>query len=400
MSFILQLFHAPQVRTVAKAVAFIDAGPPPSAQNRARFEAFRDDILRTYPDEAGGNPGDGIGAVWPEGWAHALTEEAVLVIAVATDRVNANFMRHVGHAAARAGLHVLDPQGGRLYRADATCIDLDGKEAPVGAPQPPEPVRPLPKNITAQALGQYLSAAFLARRPGLGLVASQWNNSFTDMDRTVGAVGQRITFYVSTRTEEALIGVTIELFCPAVTGVWQRLLGECMAAYLDRHVRRGRPAADLSLRTDDFVDPPGDLATELGARKYAHVHTFAEADAFVTRFDRWFAEQGAAALERLSSPAALAAIALTEHQRKWLYLRNELHIDDIFSRMVLAGAFDAARKGEWVAALRDHQKRTGPGFGKDPIEPDRKTVFEDMVTLLDSDAFAAEAARLRVAAGG
>jgi len=44
-------------------------------------------------------------------------------------------------------------------------------------------------------------------------------------------------------------------------------------------------------------------------------------------FDRWFAEQGAAAFERLSSPAALAGIALTEHQRKWLSLRNELHID-------------------------------------------------------------------------
>jgi len=51
--------------------------------------------------------------------------------------------------------------------------------------------------------------------------------------------------------------------------------------------------------------------------------------------------------------------------------------------MVLAGTFDAARKGEWAAALRDHQRHTGPGFGKDPIVPDRKTVFEDLVTLLD-----------------
>lgn len=115
----------------------------------------------------------------------------------------------------------------------------------------------------------------------------------------------------------------------------------------------------------------------------------------MARFDRRFGEKGAQALERLTTPVALATIALTEHQRKWLYLRNELHIDEIFSRMVLAGAFDSVRKVEWVEALRDHQRRTDPGWGKDPIEPDRKTVFEYMVNLLDSEAFAIEAARLR-----
>src|SRR4051812_34569040 len=119
MSFTLVLLHAPGLRTIAQAEAFIDRPSADSDDHLARFEAFRDDILRVYPDNSDVDD-DEVDNAWPEGWSHCLGRQATLAFAVDTDHVDDNLMRHLGHAAARAGLHLLDQQEGRLYRSDAT----------------------------------------------------------------------------------------------------------------------------------------------------------------------------------------------------------------------------------------------------------------------------------------
>lgn len=392
MSFTLQLFHAPGVRTIAQAEAFFSSGPPASEADRARFNAFRDDILRVYPDNSDADP-DEVDNAWPEGWAHDLGGDAVLVFAVATDYVDDNLMCHLGHAAARAGLHLLDPQEGRLYRSDATSIDMHGREQGLGTPLPPLPKQRLPRSLTVEALGSHLAAAFIARHPELGFVASQWRG-FAELERTAGQVKQRVTFSVSLRTETAMVGVSMAFFCPSLCAAWERLLGERVAAHMAVQHKNPRRRPELSLHTDDFVDPPSKLATELGRRQYAHVRSLAEAEAFVARFDTWFTREGAAAFERLTTPAGLARLALTDYQMHWLYYANDLSIEEMFSRLVLVGTFDAQRKEDWMKALRDHRKRQGRPGGADSIVPDRDTALEDLAGMIGGTAFAAEAASL------
>lgn len=133
MSFVLQFFPAPEVRTIAQADAFFARKLPSEEANRARFTAFREDILRTFPDNSEEDTNE-VDNVWPEGWADKLDGDAVLVVQVATDFVDENLMRHIGHAAARAGLHLLNPQDGCLCRADGTSFDMNVTEQAIGSP--------------------------------------------------------------------------------------------------------------------------------------------------------------------------------------------------------------------------------------------------------------------------
>ncbi|HEY4370363.1 MAG TPA: hypothetical protein VGN52_00345 [Burkholderiales bacterium] len=392
MSFTLQIFHAPAVRTIAQALAFFDNPPPAAAANRARFNAFRDDILRVYPDNSEADD-DEVDNAWPEGWSHDLGEDAVLVFMVATDYVDENLMRHLAHAAARAGLHLMDEQSACLYRTDGTSIDMQGREQPVGKPVPPRPKQRLPKDLTAEALGSHLTAAFIARHPEAGFVPRQ-SRYFAEMERSIGGVTQRIRFAVSLRTEEAMIGTSMEFFCPALAGVWERLLAEHVAAHAQTQRANPGRRPELSLTLHDFDEPPGKNVDWWRVSNYAHVHSLAEADAFIAGFSDWYTKTGAAALARLVTSAGLARLALSDFQMQLMLSANNLSAEEMFARLVLIGAFDLKRKEEWMAALRDHRKRQGKPGGADSIVPDRDTALEKLFGLLGGAAFAAEAARL------
>ena len=397
MSFILQLFHAPQVRTIAQADAFIDSHQPPAEANRARFIAFRDDILRTYPDNSDADDDDEeADNVWPEGWSDELDGDPVLVFAVDTDSVDENLLWHIAHAAARAGLHLLDPQNGCLYRADGISIDMEGTEERIGTPQPPRAKQRLPKDITEERLGAYITAGFIARHPEAGFAAGPSpSRSFASIERTLGGVKQRIRFYISLRTEEALIGTSIELYCPNLAAVWERLLAEHVAAHVA--TQRGNPGRrpDLSLDAHDFDEPPGKNVDWWRRSDYQYVRSMADADAFIARFEAWYTQKAAPALARLTTPTGLARLALSDYQMKLIGSANNFSIEEMFGRLVMIGAFDAARKEEWMAVLRDHRKRQGKFGGADSIVPDRNTALEKLFGMLGGAAFAAEAAQLR-----
>jgi hypothetical protein len=392
VSFTLVVFHAPGVRTIAQAEAFIGSRPAASDDHTVRFEAFRDDILRVYPDNSDADVDD-VDNAWPEGWSHPLGREAALAFAVDTDHVDDNLMRHLGHAAARAGLHLLDRQEGRLYRSDATTIDLHGHEQALGAPQPPRALQRLDQALTEDAVGRHITAAFVARHPGLGFEARQ-ANGFAELERTRSGVTQRIAFFVSRRTEEAMVGVSMAFSCPRLGESWARLLGERVQAYWLQRQALPRPRPDLTLHTDDFAQPASPLATELGRRQYARMRSWAEVDAYVERFDAWFVREGAAAFEALTTPAAFAHLALTDHQLEWLFLANDLFIDEMLARLLLVGVFDAQRLDAWMKGLRDHRQRQGGRRRVAGFVPDENAALEALAGLIGSDAFAAEAARL------
>lgn len=394
MSFTLVLLHAPGLRTIAQAEVFIDNPSADSDDHKARFDAFRDDILRVYPDNSDVDD-DEVDNAWPEGWSQPLGRKATLAFSVDTDHVDDNLMRHLGHAAARADLHLLDRQEGRLYRSDATTIDLRGHEQALGAPQPPQPLRRLDKAISEVALGRHITEAFAARHPELGFEAHQ-NGGFAELERTRAGVTQRIVFSVSLRTEEARVGVWMGFTCPRLSESWAALLGERVAGYMLERKVAPRPRPDLTLHTDDFVQPSSALAKELGRREYARMSSWAEADAYVARFDAWFVREAAAAFEALTTPAALARLALTDHQLEWLFLANDLFIDEMFGRLLLAGVFDPQRTDAWMKGLRDHRRRQGGTRRPAGIVPDQESALEALFGMIGGDAFAAEAARLSV----
>ena len=139
MSFVLQLLHAPGVRTLADAVAAADAaaGRPASAEDRLRFERFRQRVTRSYPDLSDiDEDGDDPRNVWAEGLGGAV-DRAVWVLAPKTSAVDEVLMGHVALAAAAADLLVLDGQNAHLYRPDRKRVDAQGRITELATPPRP-----------------------------------------------------------------------------------------------------------------------------------------------------------------------------------------------------------------------------------------------------------------------
>jgi hypothetical protein len=127
MSFILQLFHAPKVKTLGEAESFIRSPRNGTFEDHERFEAFVKAITAVYPDLSDeDDDGDDDRNVWGSGISAGSIGKAVLVISPKTQLVELELMMKLAEVAAESGLHVLDPQNALLFRDDRHVVNARG----------------------------------------------------------------------------------------------------------------------------------------------------------------------------------------------------------------------------------------------------------------------------------
>lgn len=122
MSYVLHLFHDSDVETVEQATHRVyDDEPPHDPADAARFAALSRDLALVFEDAgADGAPG----ALWPEGVAPP-GDDVCWNLAIASEHATPGLLSAVGALAARADLHLLDPQLGILFRRDFRVVQGD-----------------------------------------------------------------------------------------------------------------------------------------------------------------------------------------------------------------------------------------------------------------------------------
>lgn len=393
MSFILQVFHAPEARTVEQADAAMDALEGASFGDRARFSRFITALTAIYPNS------DDEDAAFPEGLTTDYLDDAVFVFAVNLDRLDENLMAHVATCAGAEGLHVLDPQNGLLYRSDRQVVDMQGRAWRLPAPQPvtpPPPRKPLPEDMAEDNVLERLQAELCRRLAHEGFERDpRWG----DPRRMRGAVQQSIDLGVLGGYDEVTLRGSIGLRCRPVTRVWLKGLGADGATYVNQLAEMGWRFPDIRLFSSQLRLPPSQAAQELGMAKFAFERDWDGVMAWLDRWMAWLEAEGLEDLARMDRPAGIASYVLNETQLQMMFRRNDLSPSELFHRYVLVGTYDRARKDEWIRGFWDHHSRS-PLRSENRDTPVRiyhqfKPKAERFLAWLDTEEFAREAERLR-----
>jgi hypothetical protein len=254
MSLILQLFHAPQLRTLEQAVAATDQSRPATAEEQALFKRFQMEITRVYPDLSEQDvDGDDDNNVWNDGLSLEDVQRAVCVIAPKTHCVGENLMAHIATAASKADLHVLDPQNALLYRSDRMVVERNGVSSPLRTPAPrrTRTRTTTPTELTASAVLHRVVSRYCQAFAAQGF--AHFHPDFAGFAvRVIGDVEQSVHFSVSERSGEFMLGLHFSFRCPRVSRVWQDALGDEVAVYLQLFGTLRNPLQDVTFSPTSF----------------------------------------------------------------------------------------------------------------------------------------------------
>lgn len=332
MRFILQLFYAPAIRTVSEAQALTARRREATASQLARFRAFADAV-----EQAGA-----------AGLEVDVAEDAVLVVTLARP-VDRALHGHIVRSAALAGLHMLDPQNNRLYRADGSLVRADGSVKP--APMPPEAPA-----LTSDAVLAHVRARFAERFVAQGFVPG----SGQTVVRRGETVDQKVCFDAEPQGAAVLLRASVAFQCPDVSHVWQDALGDAAAPTPQRVSTE--PPPDVTLKPSELTlgpERPPDVA---------EVHSLQDADRWTDTFCTWFAGTALPRLNAVRRAADLGALALSDTQLRQLPRRQDLPPGEQFSRLVLAAAFDPERLALWTDALRGRSSAGNSGHDRQRLD--------------------------------
>lgn len=393
MSFILQVFHAPQARTIEEADTAMGALGDASFGDRARFTRFIEALTAIYPNS------DDEDAAFPEGLTADHLDDAVYVFAVNLDRLDENLMAHVATCASAEGLHVLDPQNGLLYRSDRQVVDVRGRSWLLPAPRPasaPPARKKLPDDMTEKSVLDRLQAELCRRLAREGFERDpRWG----DARRTRGPVQQSIDLGVMLGYDEVTLHGSLGLRCRPITRVWLKGLGADGATYVNQLAGMGWRFPDMRLFASELRTPPSDAASPIGRARFTCAHDWDEVDAWLDRWIAWVETEGLEDLARMDRPGGVARYVLDSRQLESMFRRNDLSPSELFHRYVLVGAYDRPRKDEWIRGFWDHYSRSdlrSPNT-QTPVKiyHQFKDKAERFLAWLDTDEFTREAERLR-----
>ncbi len=404
MSFLLDFFHAQDIFTIDEAVAFINNPPKATKADFARFRQFISDITAIYPDYSG-QGSDSQENIWPEGLNNEFSDDddTVYVVALRTDLIDANLMSHIGNAAARAQLHILDQQNGLLYRIDRMVVDMNGDETPLQTPLDIQPrLYDIPfVQITKKDILNYAKDSFCQRFASHGFKFSASSPIRFFIARTIGEVKQTVVFFAHKEHKDpgperylggAILRATLSLGCPAVSQIWKNALGNTIVPYLAREEKRGAADRDFSLNTDELFSMPSVLA-----RRFGHYWTapawrsLAEIDRWLDLFNTFFADEILPLLDTVARVKDVAPLVLSNQQLDRLQQNNDFLPWELLSRLVMAGTFDRTQKNDWIKALWDRYHREN-GYKKNWENTELSSLnidsaFERFIIYMTSDQF-------------
>lgn len=300
MSFVLQLFHAPQLESVDAAVAYIERGGNGDQAPAERFARFVAAITQVYPDRSGEDEdGDDESNIWPEGVVAVVPTAAFVNIAVKTDAVDLKTLATIADKARAAGLQMLDPQNAMLYRADGTVV---GQARPVPA-KPQEHERRMPglRERLARALNERLGPA------GFALVD---HDNYVLLSRQHGDIRQIASIGLYGRGPVE-VDPSLWLAAPALSSIWVKALPPYFSSWKQRRDRlSGGVAPDFEYGLADLAAAATeDEAAQLQQQVLDSVDDEARFERFLCAFAT---DKLLPVLEPIRDLDTLATVALTD----------------------------------------------------------------------------------------
>lgn len=383
MAYTLHLLYADDpLPSVAAAEAVIerDAGLKPKGHLLGRYRSFQAGMVENCPDLSADDPhADRRDNAWPLGLPERF-ETAVYSFTPNTGMFDEGLLGLIAESVALHGLHMLDPQAGRLYRPDRVVLDRQGGRS---APPPMQvPASARAAIITwdrTEELVQPLQQALAARLRACGFAPRDGGER--GLIRRNGSIGQnlQVTAYHSHG------GVTLYgqylLFAPAVTAQWVAPLAAEFERYFGFFGKAfGGRVDGYSLSPDELCGTDGE---PWGRYCFGHARTREPLQRWFQAFGDHVVAAGVPALDAVATPRDLARLLLTERMRWRLATKNDVRLVEIFGMLVLAHAFCPDQADAWLAEFR-RPGRNSAGF-EGWQQPD--ALIDRLVAHLQSSAF-------------
>lgn len=357
MPYTLHLCYADvPLSSVAEADALIarTSLEKPRGHLIGRYQSFQGGMVENCPDLSEDDPkADRPDNAWPYGLP-ARFDSAVYSFSPNVPMLELGLLGLIAESVALHGLHMLDPQSGRLYRPDRVVIDRHGAHS-----TPPPMVRPAIARsalITwdqTEAVVQPLQQALQARLAPFGFSPREPDEKGIGrrgVIRRVDRIAQNLQVTATHRNEGVTTNGRWALFVPEVTEQWVPPLAAEFERHFNAHLKR------MGGRVDAFWVYSEDLIGEDG-KAYGE----SAFPCWRTRepLARWFSAYGdhliareLPVLDRLGTPRDLARVLLSDRLRWRLETGRHPAMVEAFGLLVLARCFDAANFAGWLRALQ------------------------------------------------
>jgi len=388
MPYTLHLCYADDLLgSVAEAEALMEraVAEKPRGHLIGRYQSFQGGMVLNCPDLSEDDPrADRPDNAWPYGLIDRF-ESAVYSFSPNVQMLEIGLLGLIAESVALHGLHMLDPQTGRLYRPDRVVIDRLGTQSappPMAVPaiaraalitwdQTEAVVRPL-QHALQRRLAPY---GFRPREPDEDGIGRR------GVIRHVDRVIQNLQVTATHRNEGVVAHGRWALYVLEITAQWVPPLAAEFARYSNALQK------PMGGRVDAFWLYSEDLIGEDGK-------AFGDSAFPIWRtrepLVRWFSAYGdhvidreLPVLDRLGTPRALAESLLGDRLRWRLQTGRDPSMVEAFGLLVLARCFDRANYPDWLRALRSINSLRVRGQGWD----DPAALLDRLAVHLESTSF-------------
>lgn len=385
MSFIVQIFDRVTATDVRSALAACNSDKPVTPRVSAMFDQFLEEVQRYYPLAA--HATEGQPNIWSEGLPLGPVTSSPLNLGVEVNDLTDTVLSTLGHVAADAGLQLLEPQGGALYRLDRQVIFDDGSAEPFAerAPQA-APRAKTTEGFDPAKVGYSLDVicgALMEKLAPMGFEVVPhplWEHTRW-VQRTFGPTVQAFSVQLQPEQDRQYVHFSVQWRLPAVREAWLERLDEIGGPALRERIyppfmpeyelqlgnfggRRDPRLADNTLRSEDDLQ------------------------AYAQALAAWCAEQGMRFQNSFKDLSEVGKRMLSVDHLNGVLKAGEsgvhglFHLHQQMALLVLALTCKTPVRAVWIETLRHRQQVTQHEHWMHVTGGDGNALFEEILASL------------------
>jgi len=385
MSFIVQIFDRVTATDVRSALAACNSDKPVTPRVAAMFDQFLREVQSYYPLAAHATVGQP--QIWSEGLPLGPVTTSPLNLGVELDVLDDKVLSTLGHVAADAGLQMLEPQGGALYRLDRQVIFDDGsaeaffERAPQAAPRAKAAEGFDPTKVGYSL--DVICGALMEKLAPLGFEVMPhplWEHTRW-VQRTFGPTVQAFSVQLQAEQDRQIVHFSVQWRLPAVREAWLERLDEIGGPALrDRIYPPFMPEYELGL--GNFGGPRDPQLADNTLRSEGDLQAYAEALAAWCagqgmHFQNWFKGMADVGNRMLSVDHLNGVLKAGEAG-----VHGSFYLHQQMALLVLALTCKTPVRAVWIETLRHRQQVTQHVQWKHVTGGDGNALFEDILASL------------------